>query len=250
MKEVYMKKASISVIVLFALFSSVVIVNAGTTPKTVNVTASVSQVSALTAVPTLTTTDVTATSLEFGAVSSAANPWATLAPQYVKMSVSNNSVSWRLRLTTKNFATAPPTATWGYAYGGLKGAIDGAKVPLGWRVSTGTVVAAAPAVGDPSLPAKGWTFIKDQSDVDDPATTGVGQDESFTKADTDGYCNIAFGNASSTIAIAGPPTGSGPVVQTQLPTNTTSFKVFVEGNFNGAGATTYTTILNFDLIYQ
>ena len=61
-KEVYMKKASISVPMLFALLSSVVIVNAGTTPKTVNVTASVSQVRALTAVPTLTTTDVTATS--------------------------------------------------------------------------------------------------------------------------------------------------------------------------------------------
>ena len=42
-KEVYMKKASISVPMLFALLSSVVIVNAGTTPKTVNVTASVSQ---------------------------------------------------------------------------------------------------------------------------------------------------------------------------------------------------------------
>lgn len=220
-----------------------------TTPKTVNVTATVPAVSSLTADPKVTATDVASPSgLVFGSVSSSVGQWATLAPQYVSMSVSNNSVSWRLRLTTKNFTSAPPTNPWGYAYGGLKGTLDGAKVPLAWRVSTGTVVALAPATGNPAVPTSGWTFIKDQLDLDEPATTAT--DESFTTADAAGYCNIAFGSASYSTAIAAPPSGSGAVAQVPLPSLTAPFKVFVLGNFSGAAATSYTTVLNFDLIYQ
>lgn len=224
------------------------VVQGATTPKTVAVTATVSSVSALTADPKLTATDATATGLAFGSVASSVGAWSTLAPQYVSAAVNNNSVSWRLRLTTKNFASAPSVATWGYAYGGLKGAVDGGKVPLAWRVSTGTVVAQAPATGNPSVVSTGWTFIKDQMDLDDPATGSA--DESFVTADGDGYCNIAFGSSSSSIVIAAPPTGSGPVAQVALTPITAPFKVFVSGNFNGAGATTYSTVLNFDLIYQ
>lgn len=224
------------------------VVQGATTPKTVTVSATVPAVSSLVADPKLTATDAAATGIAFGNVASTVGQWATLAPQYVSMAVTNNSVSWRLRLTTKNFASAPPTTTWGYAYGGLKGAVEGGKVPLAWRVSTGTVLAQAPAPGNPSVASSGWTFIKDQWDLDEPATAST--DESFATADADGYCNIAYGSSSYSTALAAPPTGSGAVAQVPLPTLTSPFKVFVLGSFNGAGATTYSTVLNFDLIYQ
>lgn len=186
-----------------------------------------------------------------------ATPWGTIAPDYLKVTVNDNSMAWRLRIYTDNFGTAPSTGTWGYNFGGLKGAVAGAKVALGWRNFTSKNSSIASEYGDPAkstytisgVSTAGWTFIKDKLDYNDPTTPG---DESFTGSDAGGYCNIAFGSVNGTTIIKpeaniGDPLHQGMV---SLLSRATPFYTYVEGDFSAAAGTTYTGALKLELLEQ
>ena len=245
--------AKLGGVVAALLFVSVA-VKAATITRMANVTATVTSTATLTADVRLISNDNPAGELAFGTVELGASAWANMPPQYVNLRVVNNSANWRLRLTTKNFATAPSTSTWGFAYGALKGDVEGALVPLAWRASTETTTGYSPAMGDPGAnPSVGWTFIKDQQDQNDPDNTSGDQSFAWVDANT-GYCNIAYGSAGGTNVVALSPTVD---EATALPTPDSEFKLFVEGNFNGATAANYGPVggsdenqLQLDLIYQ
>lgn len=191
--------------------------------------------------------DLENTAIAFGSVNSDALAWANQPAQYIKLTVTDNSAAWRLRAYSDNYTEAPATSTWGYQYGGLRGAVDGAKIPMGWLVNK-TVLAGGPVLGNPSLGVtNGWTFLKDIHDVRDPLFTnpdGTPGDNSFAAADLAGYTNIAFGGAAYT-NIVRPNVSTG---SESLATPTTPFYMYLEGSFNAAVATSYTGALKLELI--
>lgn len=233
----------------------------------VGATAHVNEVVVVTTGVFLTADDSPVSSLDFQTVSAADSSWSTLAPAHIRFTIKFNR-NWMLRLTTKNDAVRETTngfydealtiRTWGYSYGGLMGQVKGALIPFSWRTSTQTVVGVYPPPGDPTVPTHGWTFVKDQNDLDNPQTpkddpNSPGEDtkgdESFAAANTSGYCNVAFGNGKGTEVIdpIAKDENGDPVISTHLNAGD-PFKVFIEGDFAGASATDYSTVLIFDLI--
>jgi hypothetical protein len=187
-------------------------------------------------------------SISFGTITSTSAVFGQLAPQYVQLSVNDNSISWVLRAYTTNFVTAPDTTTWGYQYGGLRGATDGDHIAMGWQCST---TISSPACGDPSNSLNnGWTYLKDAMDVDMPETTN--NDESFAASVATGYCNIAYGSASYTRVVkpmklpSGLPDTSGiPLVH---PTD--YFYLYTEADFSSPVNDSYAFNLVLELVHQ
>lgn len=208
----------------------------------VSVSASIVGVATLTITPKLISDNSTTDQLRLGPLSSATTDnWTTagiVAPAYVQVAYTDNSV-WEMKIYTDNFpSTTPSTTTWAFQYGALKGLTPGNKMPLAWQAEE---LIAAPPVGNPSLPASGWLYVKDRKDVDDPATSG--QDESWAAAG--GYTNIAYGSAlfanfvDPNLGIPSPPN---PILGND-------FNVYVQA-LPFANADTYSTSLGFDLINQ
>jgi hypothetical protein len=211
----------------------------------IDVSATISAVSSLNAtLKTNTTTPVDAPSIAFGNHASTEGSWAAsgIPPYFVQIAVDKNDSNWRLRLSTKNMKELLPadiaytTTTWGYSFGGLVSTTTaGGKIPFAWRCSTSTANGATPAAGNPAVAGSGWTFVKDQEDLDDPSAAAVGN-QSFEWVDTNtGYCNIAFGGPSYTNVVA----INGNVTQAPIEPRTASFKLFLNANFNGARAAGY-----------
>lgn len=219
---------------------------------TVPVTATVEGTNVLTAQTKNIVGNTDATTITFGAIAATPALWGNLAQQYIGVSVLDNAPSWRLRSMTNNFTTQPSTTTWGFAYGGLV-ATNGAKAPMAWLNNT-TLLPAGPVTGNPATePAKGWTFLKDMRDVDDPATlstttaNGFGNhDESFPAADAQGYTNIAFGAPSFTRIVRPNATGGSD----ELTNTNDAWYFYVEADFKSSPAASYTSILILELLNQ
>lgn len=244
-----MKKKLNLITVSFAicgLVSGVLFAETSVTTNNISASATISSVNNLTTALLNIADDLSAAGLAFGSVSSGGKAWNTLPGQYVKTTVEDNSVAWRLRVYSDNYVTAPSTSAYGFSYGGLKGVVNGSKVPMGWMCLPNTVP-GGPGVGDPSTGTlNGWTYFKDAHDVDDPSTTGTGKDESFGAADAAGYTNIAFGAPSYTRVIR--PNISGG--SEQLPTTATPFYVYLEGDFSSSAATSYSGTIKLELLNQ
>lgn len=188
------------------------------------------------------------TSIDFGTISSGQEEWSTTPDNLVEISVNNNAPEWILRTYSDNFDSAPDTTTWGFQYGGLRGELDGARVPMAWMVLPNTTtLPGGPGVGDPAESEEnGWTFLKDKHDVDDPSPESEG-DESFGTAKEEGYLNIAFGSPSYTrIVRPNAPDGSSE----ELSSATDPFYLFFEGDFSIAAGTDYTGDITLEMISQ
>lgn len=184
------------------------------------------------------------TSITFGAVASPAAVWNNRAQQFVDISVEDNALSWRLRLYSNNFGSAPSTTTWAFQYGGLIGNVAGAKAPGAWSVlpDTGVVQFGGPGAGNPATgTVNGWTFMKDLHDADDPSTVG---NESFAAADATGYDNIAFGSPSFTRIIRPNVVGGSDALSATF----SHFYLFLESDFSSSPAASYSTNLVLDLL--
>ncbi|OGS19241.1 MAG: hypothetical protein A2219_08680 [Elusimicrobia bacterium RIFOXYA2_FULL_50_26] len=236
-------KLAVAVLAVATLASRIVC--AETSVATNNISASAS----ITAVNTLTTEllkiadNTLSAALAFGNVSSGGTAWNTLPESYVKVTVQDNSVAWRLRIYSDNYDTAPSTAVYGYSYGGLRGDVTGSKVPMAWLNNT-TLIAGGPAVGNPVVgTTNGWIFLKDEKDVDDPL---LADDQSFIGSDAVGYTNIAFGAASYTRIVRPNVTG----LSEELTTPTAPFYLYTEGDFSSAPAATYTGTIKLELLNQ
>jgi hypothetical protein len=201
----------------------------------INVTATVPGVNTLTAEVRNLSDNALVTDLAFGSVPSSVGVWSSQPGQHVVLAVDDNSVSWRLRTYTKNFATAPSTTTWGATFGGLIGAVAGSKIPMGWLNNPTSLAPGGPGLGDPANgTTNGWTFFKDSFEGD------------FVSADAGGYTNIAFGGAAFTnIVRPNLPAGS-----EGLTPRTTPWFFYVEGSFNNAPSTSYTSTLVLELLNQ
>lgn len=203
---------------------------------------------------------VTDKKVDFGSVVNSAPAWGTVAPQYVKMSVDNPS-GWELKTYTDNFTftgTVPDKAIWGQQFGGLIGpAGSGKKVGMGWTVKNSALPFASLTPGDPKDGRKlvgtppvfapggnGFTYLKDKADQNLTDETGadVPGDQVFDM--NSGYINIAFGNIDETRIVA-PELESG---QVKLAAANSPMYLYVEGNFRGASAATYSTVINYDLV--
>lgn len=243
--------ATLGAVLIAAAFIENTVHAAVVATKPVTVSATVTGLSDLKTEVKTIAGDVDDTSLAFGTVAAGVGEWANKPAQYVKITVDNNAaLSWRLRSYTDNFAPIAPAdkaahvAVWGEQFGGLKGAVAGAKASLGWLVNP-TTIAGGPAVGNPvDGTTNGFTFLKDKQDFDIAVTTST--DESFSVADAAGYTNMAFGAPTYT-RIVRPNVAGG---NEPLATRNTPFYYYVEGNFGGAVATSYATTINFDLINE
>ncbi|MBP9128448.1 MAG: hypothetical protein KBG07_06735 [Elusimicrobia bacterium] len=243
--------ATLGAAIIAAAFVENVVHAAVVATKQVDVSATVSGLSDLKTEVKNVADNTDATVMAFPAIAAGEPEWANKPQQYVKVTVDNNSaLSWRLRSYTNNFAPIAPAdkvahiALWGEQFGGLKGAVPGAKASLAWLVNP-TVIPDGPGVGNPvDGTTNGFTFLKDFQDFDISVTTA--DDESFAVADAAGYTNMAFGAPSYTRIVRPNVVGGNE----PLATRNTPFYYYVEGNFGGAVATTYTTTINFDLINQ
>ncbi len=238
-----------------AAFTANVVHAASADTKTVDVSATISGVSALNVEVRKISDDSLATAIGFGSVANTVPAWSTLPGEYVKISVDDNETSWELKAYTENFGgVLPATATWGWQYGGMIApAREGAKVALGWLANP-TTIPAGPATGNPADGRKmdttvnppvwqaggnGFTYLKDSADGDTPEQEG---DQSFDIAS--GYLNVAFGSFAET-RIVRPNLESATEL---LATPTTPFYVYLEGQFSGAPPAAYSTTVKFDLI--
>ncbi len=178
--------------------------------------------------------------------------WSNKGAQYVAIKVDNAVLAWELKTYTKNFtpadfatpaALAITTTTWGFQYGGLKGNVKGAKVPMSW-ISTTTLVATGLPTSDPVVPGNPWLFLKDFNDQHDPLGGAVLNPACGCFTDTyvgsGGYPNVAFGNAGGTTIVT-------PALK-PLALRTSTFFYYVGANFRGAAAASYTTNINFELV--
>ncbi len=174
-------------------------------------------------------------SISFGTIVSSGVPYGTLAPQYVQISVNDNSILWLMRAYTDNFAAAPDTTTWGTQYGGLISTTpaSGNHVPMGWQCSTYTVV-GVPVVSSATTPGGNWNYLKDQWDTD------------FVASRNAGYCNIAFGSASYTRVVE----PSVPGVSVPLGHTTDNFYFVTEADFASAINDAYAFDLVLELVHQ
>ncbi len=186
-----------------------------------------------------------ATVIDFVGAESGAPEWTNLPAQYVKVAVTDNALSWRLRTYTNNFAneTTISTTTWGTQYGGLKGDVDGAKASLAWlcnptAIPNGPAVSVDGYVTPSSGTVNGWTFMKDARDE--------GETSSFSASDEGGYTNIAFGSPSFT-RIVRPNIAGG---NEALASRTAPFYYYIKADFSSAPAAEYDTTLVFELLNQ
>lgn len=205
--------------------------------------------------------------LDFGTINGTPALWSGKPLQSVKIRVVNNGTkSWRLRTYTDNFpATTPTTTTWGWNFGGMI-AGPGAKAAMGWMIlpDTGTHASGGPGTGDPQFGSikstttglitggNGWTYLKDFKDYNDPSNDVIvdgknTKDESFTGSDAGGYCNIAFGNPTTT-NIVRPNVDPGNETLAMGPQ--ADFFYYAEANFNGSMGGNYNATVKFDLINE
>lgn len=227
-------------------------------------------------------TEAAVAEVDFGAPMNNVPQWSTLAPHVVEIKLVNAN-NWELKTYTDNFvgvsdadkASEAFIDKWGYQYGGLvdEGKV-GKKVGLGWSVketflkendlSTGNpangrgIVKDAdgntvidPVTGKPKWETggNGFTYLKDKSDKDTPEENGQeapdgSTDQSFLGAG--GYVNIAYGNYKNTNLVR--PELEEPVVALEGDAAEQPFFYYLEGNFSGAPAATYKTIVNFELV--
>jgi len=173
-------------------------------------------------------------SIDFGSI--AGGTGNKLAPQYVEVNVTSNYGAWELEVYTNNFATAPSTTTWGYQYGGMKGSVAGNRAPMVWQAYRVTT-----AVSDPPAALTGWTYLKDKKDLDIPVTPPPA-DESWTKAHTDGYTNIAYGGPDYMNVVEPGTTG--------VPDTDNKLMVYLGGIFGSAPADSYSTTIGIDLYHE
>ena len=188
-------------------------------------------------------------SVDFGSPLNNVGPWSTLAPHVVEIKVVNAN-NWELKTYTDNFNFGvdplPDPVKWGIQYGGLVDTAKvGKKVGLGWSVKTSRLAASQITTGTPvDNKINGFTFVKDKSDQDDP---DLAENQGFDI--TSGYINVAFGGYEETNIVD--PTKSddnGEFLPTKLANNDDPFYYYLEGNFSGASAATYSTVVNFDLV--
>lgn len=207
--------------------------------------------------------------LDFGTINGTPALWSNKPLQSVKIKVDNNAKSWRLRTYTDNFAAIVSSnahiANWGYNFGGMKAGV-GDKAGMGWMIlpDTGTHASGGPGTGDPQFGSikstttgkitggNGWTYLKDFQDFNDPSNDVIvdgknTKDESFVGSDTGGYCNIAFGNPSSTTIVR---PNVDPGNEALLGGRLADFYYYAEANFNGSAGGSYTTTVKFDLINE
>lgn len=190
--------------------------------------------------------------------------WGAKGDRYIKLAVTNNQ-SWELKTYTDNFSAGlPSTTTWGYQYGGLKGAVvagKGQMAGLGWLVmkDTNVVQFQGPDAKDPgativvngsTLPASDWLYVKDINDQNVPVAVGPDpDDESF--AGSAGYTNIAFSEGAGSTAvtrIVRPTAGAASSYSDPLANRTDPFYYFLGASFNALPAGSYTATINFELL--
>jgi hypothetical protein len=186
--------------------------------------------------------NVVVSSISFGTITSQGASFGAVAPQYVQLSVNDNSVSWVLRAYTTNFVMAPDTTTWGYQYGGMIGAVAGDHIAMGWQCSNVLLVSVVGGSPSNSL-SNGWTYLKDARDIDMPETPT--NNESFAASAAAGYCNIAYGSASYTRVVK--PTAASGV---PLVNPTDYFYLYTEADFSNPTSDTYTFNLVLELVHQ
>lgn len=251
--------ATIGVAIIVFLFSTNVVRSATVDAKLVEITATISSFGTMNMDFLKIADDTDVGAIEFGAVENTVGDWSTLPKAYIKISVIDDAPSWTLRVYTDNFKDqpAPEISTWGYQYGGL---VDhtrpGAKVALGWLASESLRGSTGPVTGNPADGRKldntvdppqwlsggnGFTYLKDKSDNDDPIQPG---NQGFVI--TDGYLTVAFGSPSYTRVVR-PDLEPGNI---ELATATSPFYFYVEGQFRGASAADYGTMINFDLVSE
>jgi hypothetical protein len=224
---------ALTLVLLFAgLGTSLAVVDrTGTVPAAATIGASTS----LTVQAKKITDNTNVTSIDFGSL-----PGGTgnkLAAQYVELNVASNYGVWELEIYTNNFAaTTPSTTTWGYQYGGMKGAIAGNRAPMVWQAYRVTT-----AVSDPPVALTGWTYLKDKKDLDIPVTP-LPADESWAKAHIDGYTNIAYGGPDYMNVVEPGTTG--------VPDTDKKLMVYLGGLFGSAAADTYGTTVGIDLYHE
>jgi hypothetical protein len=141
----------------------------------------------------------------------------------------------------------------------------GKKVGMGWTVReiiTSPITTGNPADGrkplDPDLPysednwqagGNGFTYLKDKSDQNTPEPDGIeapdgSTDQSFQY--TSGYINVAYGGFQTTKLVR--PELQKAVLELKGADAKKPFFYFLEGNFSGASAATYVTVIYFDLV--
>ncbi len=208
-----MKKYSLAILILVSVVLCFAVTAQATTDKTVSVTASASITGA-------TSLSVDASALTYGATNADAFPTIPVSKGVV-LTYASNYNPWKIDVYTNNTqilnkTLTPPGAdstVYGmYAKGGLvSGSAPGPFniVPLKW-------VAKNPASVAPLASATDWqglhspNFVKDKRDQDDPATTGVGKDESWTVGFADGYPNVAWGPVPGHSGVCVDPTVGDP----------------------------------------
>ncbi len=228
-KTIWLVGALTLVLLLVGVGTSLAVVDrTGTVPASATLGASTS----LTVQGKKISDNTNVTLIDFGSL-----PGGTgnkLAAQYVELNVASNYGGWELEVYTDNFATQPSTTTWGYQYGGMKGAIAGNRVGMVWQAYRVTT-----AVSDPPVALTNWTYLKDKRDVDMPGTV---PNESWATAHSQGYTNIAYGGPDWMNVVEPGTTG---VLDTDK-----KLMVYLGGIFGSAPADTYGTTVGIDLYHE
>jgi hypothetical protein len=179
---------------------------------------------------------VVVSSISFGTISSAGTNFGTLAPQYVQLSVNDNSILWVLRAYTDNFPSLP---TGDSQYGGLISTTTPSnRISMGWQCSTFTV-SGIPVVSSATTPGGSWNYLKDRRDSD------------FISSRAAGYCNIAFGSASYTQVVE--PRVYEPIdkkVSVKLANPAEYFYFLTEADFSSPTNDVYMFNLVLELVHQ
>ena len=202
-----------------------------------------------------TALSVSPASIAFGTTSADSFP-TNPSNAKVVITYSSNYNPWQIRVYTNNTQVpnkAGDTTGYGrYAKGGLATADGKAVVSCKWVAKTGTNTTV------PAVPtgANLYNFIKDIRDEDDPSTAST--DESWTAAQTAGYPNIAYGDATGGHCVDPSNTTSGPTqYQGDAVTPTSGVAVYIAAQWatggmspaDPAGAGTYNSNINFDLYH-
>ncbi|MFH1415897.1 MAG: helix-hairpin-helix domain-containing protein [Elusimicrobiota bacterium] len=207
----------------------------GDLSASVEVTASVAGITSLTVTDTAGADGV----VSFGTLTSA----YTKAPESITVGISSNYGSWELEIYTDNFpSTTPSTSTWGLAYGGMIDASQGTRVPLGWCAFEDATWGDAEAPSTDKDNMGRWMYVKDQSDLDDPAATG---DQSW--AGRGGYANIAWGIPGTSYVVNPYNTGGDPQYTDAMAGD--DFNLYLE-TAGSALPGTYSSTVYLDLINE
>ncbi|MDI6641779.1 MAG: gliding motility-associated C-terminal domain-containing protein, partial [Elusimicrobiota bacterium] len=156
-----------------------------------------------------------------------------LAEQYLEVIYKSTRPVWQIDIYTNN-----KTAETGSQKGGLLNTTTTtARLPLGWKVFSDKQT-SPPTAGNPSEASSGWYWLKDKNDKDMPETDN--NDESWTKAQKDGYTRIIYGGIYEGENYSCLPDGtlcSSPVY------------VYIEGIFDSVPSGDYSSTIWFDLCY-